>query len=113
LAVIEGISLVRTGESRGSLDREGVHERLWEVAPHLVLIGVVFFAEELGWPAGGAGAFVPGSGLDRLAVLVQAERDEEAAQQERSFGVFEWSVVVAEAVGIAVLWCTCRSGPSR
>ena len=36
------------------------------------------------------------------SLLVQAERDEEAAEQERPFGVGQRPVVVAEAVGVAV-----------
>src|SRR6476620_4368144 len=67
-----------------------------------MLDGVVLLAEQLRCAACGAGALVPGAGFGFPPVLVQAQRDEEAAQQERSLGLAEGSVVVAEAVGIAV-----------
>ena len=57
-------------ESGRSLDHQGVDEGLGQVAAHLMLTGVVFLAEQLRWSAGGAGPFVPGSGLDRLSLLV-------------------------------------------
>ena len=75
------------GQSGGGFDHQGVDEGLGQVAAHLVLMGVVFLAEQLRRAAGGAGAFVPGAGLDRLVLLVEAERDEESAEQEGSFCV--------------------------
>ena len=55
-----------------------------------------------GGSAGGAGAFVPAAGGERVALLVQGEGGEESAEQEGAFGVAEGSFVVAEAVGVAV-----------
>lgn len=77
-------------------------ERLGDVSPHLMLAGVVLLAEQLGWAAGGAGAFVPCARLHRMALLIQAEGDEEAAEQERSLGFGQRLVVMSEAIGVAV-----------
>lgn len=61
---------VLLGQSGGCFDHQCVNEGLGQVAAHLVLVGVVFLAEQLRGTAGGAGAFVPAAGLDRLVLLV-------------------------------------------
>ena len=85
--LVEGMQSCSMRESGRRLDRQGVDEGLREIAAHLMLTGVVFFAEQLRWSTCCAGPFVPCSRLDRLALLVQAERHEESAEQKRSFGI--------------------------
>jgi hypothetical protein len=88
-------------------------ERLREVAAHLVLVGVVFLAEQLWWAAGSARAFVPGAGFDVVVLLVLGEGDKKAAQQEGALGVAEGARVVAVSVGVAVVGEVVEVGVQR
>src|SRR5205085_10365698 len=86
----------------GGLDEKCVDEGLRQVAAQLVLVRVELLAEQLRRSAGCAGALVPAERLNLLALLVQGQGGEEAAQQERSLGVGQRPGVVAEAVGVTV-----------
>src|SRR5690349_20280108 len=69
------------------LDHERMDEGLREISSHLVLAGVVLLAEQLRRSGGRAGALEPGARLDSVALVVQGECDQEAAQQERALGL--------------------------
>ena len=90
------------GETPGRFEQQGVHEGLREIAAQLPFDDVEFLGEQRRGAACGAVAFEPPHGLDGVALLMVGEGHEEPAQQECAFGVGEGTVVVAEAVDIAV-----------
>ena len=80
----------------------------------MALLDVELLSEQAGRPAGGASAFEPLHGFDRPRLLEFGEANDEAAKQEGTFGLSEFSRVVAEAVGEAVLaQVVCECGERR
>ena len=96
------------GQPRGRLEQQGVDERLGEVAAQLALADVVLLGEEAGWPAGGPVALEPADGLGGPALLVRGQRHQEPAQHERSLGLVQRPLVLAEPVHVAVLARSAR-----
>lgn len=91
------------GEAGGSLQQQGVHERLREVAAQLPLGDVELLGIQAGRAAGAAAPFKPSIRVDHAALLVFGQCHDEPAQQERSLCFFQGAVVVAETVNEVVL----------
>lgn len=68
-------------------------EGLREVAAKLALAHIELLAEQAGRSAGRAAAFEPSSGGEAVALLGTGQGHPEPAEQERPFGLAEWSFV--------------------
>src|SRR4051812_21486084 len=86
-----------------ALERERVHEGLRQVPAQLTLAHVELLAQQPGRPAGRAGALEPAQRVLAPTLLAQREREQEAAQQERSLGLAERALVHAVAVTEVIL----------
>ena len=82
---------------------EGVHERLGQVAAHLMFVDVPFFGVDAGGAGASGGAFEPSGGVEGVALLVEGEGGDEPAEDEGSFGVGEGELAVTEPVGVSVV----------
>ena len=89
-------------ESFGRFEQQGVDKRLRHVAAHLALRDVVLLAEQTWVSAGSAVALKPAVRLHLAALLVQAERGEEAAQQERTLRPAQRPLILAESTQVSL-----------
>lgn len=105
MAKIDAIGALRShgsgavfGKGKRGFEVQRMHEGLWEIAPQLSLLDVVFLGEQSWWAARCAAAFKPSHRSAAASLLLLGECHRETAQQEGAFGIAEPNSVVAEPI---------------